>query len=405
MGQRIGRLWIIVVFAVLTIAVKDAQACLNATMSQREAVATLKEAEEALAIGDVATAHRLARSVADQADVELAQRGTRIDALATIRDPNATPAEITGARTRLQNIVLFGPDRHGTMDPTLQADVGEAFEAEGDDEHAYEMLAPLAKRDLIGSAFANAALSRVAKRRGETELAKQTHERCMLAATTKAICEGAYPRPARLWIMLDGKVAGYLAPAIVLLGALGLGRILAKRTERKLGVVFTTARERARRSPRTIATALLVLFGGTLAFLTASVPVVATFVAIAAGAVAIGRALDVRSFVREVALGRVEGFTARATTTEDAKLPEAKLYFLREPFTVEKVEDPSYREGARSALVRLTARPTTTLVVAGALATIAILLGMASFTTRALSKSATMPPRQSVPLSLDPSSR
>ena len=183
----------------------DALACINATMSENEAVRKLKEAETALDDGDVLTARELAGEVHRifgymDRESPLYVRAARIRALSSVRDPEATDAELSDAVTILRRVVepSYEGERLSPPTPPLLADLGEALERKNEIDPAYEILVPLADKDLIGSAYANAALSRAAKAKGDGARASLALIRCETIATSPAMCRREYPRRAFL---------------------------------------------------------------------------------------------------------------------------------------------------------------------------------------------------------------
>jgi tetratricopeptide (TPR) repeat protein len=367
-----------------------ARACGNAVfLETSDAVAKLREAEDALANGDVVTAHNLAWKVRESEglDGRLHERAVRIATLATIRDPNAHPGAINFAASDIEGLVQSRKkDLELVNDPAIEADYGEALERAGRIDEAFAVLAPLAEKDLIGSAYAYAALSRAARQRGAEGTAKSAYGRCLAIAASPDACNRIYPRASLAYRLVKGTPAGYFAPALVFLATIFVARRLVRRKERgPLGAAFIAARAFMARSWRRYALAIGIVLCGALAFTFARYTVLSTLIALGAAALTLRSVLGMKSFVRAVSLGdsRTKDFTLRDPDAEDPALPAVSFFFFG-PATLERTETPAYREGARTPLLRVVRRPAKMLaaiVVFGALALFVSLFFLALFAT------------------------
>lgn len=196
-----------------------ARACVNATMREDVAIAKLRRAEEALEAGDVWTARELSAEVED-AELEasrpdlagLSRRAERVHALSFVRDPRATNEELARAATQLE------ARRGADDDPARSADYGEALERAGRSDEAYAVLAPLADADLIGSAYAYAALARAANKRDDGARAATASSRCETMAVRPGVCRGEFARPP----LARRSLLWYATPGALFALALGL---------------------------------------------------------------------------------------------------------------------------------------------------------------------------------------
>lgn len=213
---------------VSVVNVRPAHACASAINDDRDGVQTLKAAEIALGEGDVGEARKDAESAMRSGEAAeqptFAKRAARVYALSFIRDPDASKSEIDAATEKLRAQVAA----ETTSVPSLEADLGEGYARAGDDDAAYRTLAPLAKKDLIGSPYAYAALQRIAKKRGDAEMATTSATRCADMTTSASICRGEYPSPRlasiRKLLHSDAAFALPIVPAGALVGLLALAR-------------------------------------------------------------------------------------------------------------------------------------------------------------------------------------
>lgn len=342
-----------------------AHACVNATLSEDEIIADLREAEQALDEGDVETARRLAREARERTTthavappIHLFERALRIEALASVRDPLADSAELEQAAFLLETHV----STHPSPSPAVVADLGEALERVRRDDDALERLVPLADGDLIGSAYAYAALSRAAERRGDDVRATMARERCETMAFSARVCRGEYPRPP----LLKGKPHGYAFSGLVFAAA-----ALTQMRRRRQGVALPWMSFRA---PLVVAGIGVVAI---LAFATARHPTLAIMLT-SLGLLVLSPAQR-RSFLSHVRRGNVPPFKLRAAEPADEALPLVRLIGgPKETETIEFTTESSYRESARRPLLRVGRRPIRLLKVGLTLA-FALLLAMVLF--------------------------
>jgi hypothetical protein len=198
------------VAAVLVLRCGAADACINVTKADLdESVRSLKIAEGALEGGDLPkatrwldAASRFLEDVKHSIDPEdgkvhspqgapfpppdagLYRRAARLRALIRSRSPKATPPEREAAVQLFEKEVL-GP----SPDPTLLADYAEALSrVPARAAQAAMMLRALRDKDLIGSAFAYAALAAIEKQAGDEQASGAARERCRTMAKKPAIC-------------------------------------------------------------------------------------------------------------------------------------------------------------------------------------------------------------------------
>ena len=223
---------VLLTLGALCVNAGPAAACASAINDDRDGVQTLKAAEIALGDGDVRDARKDAEAAMRSGEASeqptFAKRAGRVYALSFIRDPDASRSEIGAATEKLRAQVAA----ETTSVPSLEADLGEAYARAGDDDAAYRTLAPLAKKDLIGSPYAYAALGRIAKKRGDSEMAATSATRCTDMTTSASICRGEYPsaRLASIRKLLHSNAAFALpiVPTGALIGLLALARRRSK---------------------------------------------------------------------------------------------------------------------------------------------------------------------------------
>lgn len=321
--------------AVLTLA------CMNATMADSEAIAKLREAQTALDEGDVETARSIANEVRshrgyldDTAD--LGERATRIESLSFVRDPSARPEEIQNAVSVLHHALGVRTQiANQPPTPQLDADYGEALERAGNDDEAYRILVPLADHDVLGSAYAYAALGRMSERKGDAMHARMSRERCMLMTTRQSTCRGEYPpRP-----FVRGRAFDFALAGIVVLGA-ALTRLVRKRP-------WSEHRERELSGAISIGGwGLFLVANARLGALAALLAVVFAFV--------LGL-IQRRLFLRAAAEGEVNGLQLRPLEPGDESVPLLRLFFgPHEAQTLEPTGSAAgYRDSARRPLLRI----------------------------------------------------
>ena len=320
-------------------------ACINETMSETEAVKKLKAAEAALDQGDVLTArelaadvHRIYDIVAPTSPDPLVVRAARIEALAYVRDRNATSDELSRAVGYLRDWVEQKDRLPGTVPttltpaPDLLADYGEALERAGEASAAYDVLGPLAEKDLIGSAYAYAAFARAAKGRNDAANAELARKRCETMAVNLAACRGEYPRQP----FLRGDPPDFAMLAAPFLG-LGLFRLRRKRLWS------------AHHAP--VFAAAITLFGAG-AFLVANLRFGYLALALAAWVLLFTGVVQRAAWVRAVRRGEVSGLSIRVAEPDDAA--PATLWFLDGPARPEVLEattPESYRQSAKPPIL------------------------------------------------------
>ncbi len=112
-------------------------------------------------------------------------RANRLLALIAVRDPAATAREKTIARETMLDFV------QNTTDPTMAIDAAEVFSHSDDlSPLALMMLRSYADKDLIGSAWAYAALARLEHARGNAAAESSALERCRRMAKHETTCTG-----------------------------------------------------------------------------------------------------------------------------------------------------------------------------------------------------------------------
>lgn len=167
-----------------------ALACMNASRAETSrAVKLVKAAETALADGKL----DVARKTIEKAklndygyDRDVTVRAHRIHALAVSRSPKSNAAALAAAVEELQRAM----DRSGELDPTQLADFAEVLSrTESGQEAALHSLRNLADKELLGSAYALAALARLERLAGDAGRAKIARDRCLVATKSATICQ------------------------------------------------------------------------------------------------------------------------------------------------------------------------------------------------------------------------
>jgi hypothetical protein len=321
--------WLLVVLAVVVgfsvLSERTSLACMNATMSETEAVRNLKEAEAALEEGDVDTTRELAGEVHYMyrwlaPESPLFVRATRIEALAYVRDRNASDSELARAVDILREVVEPRVERPWPPSPTpvVLADYGEALERAGRNDEAFAVLWPLARKDLIGSAYAYAAFSRAAKAKGDVSFATLAMTRCETIAVKPGTCRGEYPkRPFFRARPID----------LALVGVLFLG----------LGLVRRVRKEQPWSAFRAPMFAAMVGLVGAGAFLLANARHGWAALALVVPLLFFGRAQRAQ-WMNAVRRGEIPGFTVRRDEEDGAEV-------------LERAIDPSYRESAKAPVL------------------------------------------------------
>lgn len=363
--RRLAALAIAIVVLAL-FGAREARACGNATLRDEPAYVALRDAEEALEEGDIVRARELAMPVADGKvrprflPEQASARGKRVVALSWVRDPASSADRVDAA--------IFALAKTSEESPRDDSALGEAFARAGMNREAYDTLEPLAKKDLIGSAYAYAALARVAGQRGDAETSALAKKRCSEITSSAAICRGEYPPPP----FLRGKVLGYALPGVL--------------------AVFALLRRRRSKAPWSThgdkLAAAAILASCAAVFALARQPWAATL-ATATVFFVVARVQRV-VFVRAVKRGAVPGFALRDRAPEDGALPIVRSIFQSGECVLERTPDAGYREPARVGVLRLAPRRRAPLVLAMAGFLTLALFGACTFATRSLSKSASV---------------
>jgi hypothetical protein len=355
----------------LWLASSPARACGNATLEDDEAYTKMREAERALAEGDVLGA-REGAAAAVRLDERLTPRGVWLWSMSFVRDRDATAGEIANAVRRMAEV--RSPDE----DPRFDAGYGEALARAGRDDEAFALLDPLARRDLLGDPYAFGALSRVSRARGDEARATWALQRCQVIATRAQACELVYPpRP-----LLRGSPIAFGGLGAVVLAFVGARR--RRRTRSPAPWVGHADRARA----------ALTLSAGVMLALSVVSPVVG--VALVAASLVVGSWLERRLFLRAARRGAVAGHVVRSAEAGDASLAELRLFCGPAPGeTLERVVDPSYREAARDPILRVGRRSSAPLV---AMLFAAVVLALGASTLLVLARSSAAP--EPIPLSL-----
>ncbi len=203
MNARIA-LFVILAASVTLSREHQAQACFNVTQLELDQdTKRVKAAEDALANDDYAAARQKSATTLRvtkswwsnnaswtdrQADLvawaPIARRALRVHSLATVRDASSTTADRELATKNLIALMKRDPD------PTLAIDTAEAMAKSPEKEAlALMMLRVQAEKDLIGSAHAYAALTRLERAHGNEAAAVTAHERCVRMAKHARVCE------------------------------------------------------------------------------------------------------------------------------------------------------------------------------------------------------------------------
>ncbi|MBX3193220.1 MAG: hypothetical protein KF819_39920 [Labilithrix sp.] len=363
----------LVALAALLVSARDAGACANEVMLDLDArIAKLRDAQRALDDDDVETARELATEAARHAEgaegaVDIRGRAERIVALSRVRDASSTASEQEEAADTLASL----RQRRAIDDPSLTADYAEAAaRVPSREDEAFALLAGLARRDLLGSAYAHGALFRLARERGDDSLAKIARERCEAMYGASSACRGAHARAP----LVRGRPIGYALPAGIFLAALLFRLVRARRARPWFG-------HAARLQTAAIAGA------GLYAFARATSPWWSAFVV--STIVALTFVVERRGFFALVRRGKIPGLALRPAGPEDEHLPPVALWLgPSAPETLERVveaPEPSYRDAAvpsPAPLLRLVSRRAPRALVVAAVLTLALaLLALLSLVT------------------------
>jgi hypothetical protein len=352
----------------LLVQLRAANACGNAVLADEDSHRKLSAANDALDEGDVVQARALAAEVERTTTEEGVRRhAKRTIALSWIRDRRASPEDIARETHVLGNIAGVSEN----ADPSVLAELGEAYARGGQDEAAYRTLSSLANRDLMGSPHAYAALARVAEKRGDHGMAVLAKKRCAEITSDASVCRGEYPSPP----LLRGHVLGYGVPGVIAL--------LAFARRRRAKHPWSTYGDRVL-AAIVVATCAFVLVYARSPWTTTLV----TFGVI----VAVG-ILQRVAFLSAVKRERIAGFVLREPAAGDEQLPAVASFFHSMPRVLEHVPDATYREPARIGVLRLTPRRRAPLVLAVVGFSVLALLGTCSLLTARSVKSASVSER------------
>jgi hypothetical protein len=210
MARQRSLMLIAAVAALWALPPSRGDACENAVLATDESVASVKKAEEILNGGDPVEARRRIHEIlggADEFDERtpsakgLTKRAKRIIALANVRldDLRSEHREVL-----LDNAVLvlsrLAEDSPG--DAAKKADLAEAL-ARTNAGKAKKILEDLAKRDVVATPYAYAALARLRASDGDEKGRDEAMARCKQMAKpekVRSICklnQGARSRPGR----------------------------------------------------------------------------------------------------------------------------------------------------------------------------------------------------------------
>jgi hypothetical protein len=196
---------IIPIVAVLcAFAPVPANACGNVVLATDKAVATVKEAEKLLNDGNPAEARRKIEALMNGASgfdeqtpsaKGLANRANRIISLANVRidDRKGEGRKVVlgGAVHFLSRIAKDSPN-----DAAKMTDLGEAL-AKTNPPKAKKILEDLAKRDVVTTPYAYAALARLRAADGDDEGRDEAVGKCKKMAKIESICELEKPKSGK----------------------------------------------------------------------------------------------------------------------------------------------------------------------------------------------------------------
>lgn len=357
-----------------------ARACANEVLGDADLAKATRAAESQLDKQDFVQAREQAEHIlaSRQADAGLRRRAERVRALATVRDPNKQRTDASSVRQMMDAVAaLEGLAKEAPTDATLQVDLGEALEQDPDTHpRAIAILRDHAKRDLIGSAYAYAALARLEKTQGHPTAAAEATARCERTAVQPSMCRGKKPRSP--WFRAPGWAYA------------GFGLLAAIFT---LWQVFTLRRPLFRRVPPNMADSIVHVIGVTapvgICFVAPTWPTIAlllgAMLTVACGAVA--HALRVQTVVS----GRVPGLVVRKRDKNVAAEEQLPILLDRADLDLVVEEVPagaSYRTSARTLLGRIAPKrasgsrlPSTKTRVAIALAVMVVGFSLSAMMT------------------------
>jgi hypothetical protein len=193
---------VVIVAAALWASVPSrGDACPNAVLATDKTVAAVKEAEKLLDDGDPAEALRRIHDILGSFEVfqedtpsakGLTNRAHRIIALAQVRIDDRQgeyrAVLLAQAVSVLERFVKASPN-----DVAKQSDLGEAL-AKTKPGDARKILEELARRDLVTTAYAYAALARLRAAGGDEKGRDEALARCRLMAKIESICRPQQPK-------------------------------------------------------------------------------------------------------------------------------------------------------------------------------------------------------------------
>lgn len=323
---------------------------------QNEAIGTLRQAEAALETGDLRFAGILADEAAQQSP-DLALAATRIHAAATARDPASTEAQLEAARIPA-GAISWQTERSLEIDARIPARR----------EAALRGLRDLQEKDLIGSAWAIAALARLEVPEKRAALLETCRVR---AVDPDRACRAELGAPPVTYF--HGAPATYVTG-----GALFVGLLL---------VLLVRTRERRPWRGHLLRVQLAAAVAGlgvVIGFARTPFSAIAAMVVLYAAVLLVER----RLFFRAVRGGRVKGLGLRPVVDADEDLVTCVVNGPKRDEVLERVaEKNGYRDSARGEpIYRIIHRPqkmrTVTLVAVGVVFGLVVAVTMLFFTAR-----------------------
>lgn len=192
--------------ALLALAPSRGDACENAVLATDRSVAAVKEAEALLDGGDPAKARRRIKEILDGAEAfdertpgakGLTRRANRILALASVRIDDRSEYREILLDSAVQVLSRLADASPG--DAAKQADIAEAL-ARTSARKARKILEDLARRDLVATPYAYAALARLRAADGDEKGGDEAIARCKQMARPEkvmTICKREQAAPSR----------------------------------------------------------------------------------------------------------------------------------------------------------------------------------------------------------------
>lgn len=344
--------------AALALRATDLAACENSVRAESPPIDALQRAERALDLGDLSFARAKAEEAAALTP-QLRLAADAIESVATARDPAATEDELLAARRAMHPRGTLETDPKGNV---RLAEIEARIPKYRD--HAHEILASLQKRDLVGDAWAIAALARLEPESQRPALFAECNVR---AANPSAACRAELGPPP--FFALRGDPGSYeLAMAIFVASLLAaLVRSLTKRPWRGYLMRWQIG---------------VAVVGLLAVLLTPSRQYLSTWsvVVLMATACFVSFVVESRLFLRAVKRGKVKGLVLREPDEDDENLKRLPVNGLRESAVLDRVaKEEGYRTSARmGALCRVVPAPT---LDAGRVAGFALLFALFAFAT------------------------